>query len=191
MVADECTGWRANGGVGPREAAGESHALRTGGGQCHHDPVGHAAQPTMGNTRPTTRRLCSSSAAAAACGAPCARRSSTGHSARQSRVTGDSVRCVASGKGHREGSAHRLMKRRPTNGQLWNPHEVRMSDQSRFERSLPLDVSALPGARQQLRSFLNDFDLERDVVEAIILCVQEACKNASASAAAPEASNCR
>jgi serine/threonine-protein kinase RsbW len=55
---------------------------------------------------------------------------------------------------------------------------VGTSGPSRFERSLPLDVSALPGARQQLRAFLYDLDLENTVVEAILLCVQEACKNA-------------
>jgi anti-sigma regulatory factor (Ser/Thr protein kinase) len=55
---------------------------------------------------------------------------------------------------------------------------VRESESPRFERSLPLDVSALPSARRQLRAFLHDFDLERDDVEAVLLCVQEACKNA-------------
>lgn len=55
---------------------------------------------------------------------------------------------------------------------------VRVAGPSRFERSLPLDVSALPTARRQLGAFLRDLDLERDVVEAVLLCVQEACKNA-------------
>jgi len=48
----------------------------------------------------------------------------------------------------------------------------------RFERSLPLDVSALPGARRQLQAFLDGLDVERDVIDVVLLCVQEACKNA-------------
>ena len=52
------------------------------------------------------------------------------------------------------------------------------SAQPRFERSLPLDVSALPAARHQLSAFLRGLGLERDVVDSILLCVQEACKNA-------------
>ena len=52
------------------------------------------------------------------------------------------------------------------------------SGHPRFERSLPLDVSALPAARHQLRVFLRGLHLERGVVDSILLCVQEACKNA-------------
>ena len=55
---------------------------------------------------------------------------------------------------------------------------VDLSGQPRFQRSLPLDVSALPGARHQLRMFLRSLHLERDVVDSILLCVHEACKNA-------------
>ena len=55
---------------------------------------------------------------------------------------------------------------------------ARESGPSRFERSLPLDVSALPTTRHQLGAFLRGLDLEQDVVEAVLLCVQEACKNA-------------
>jgi serine/threonine-protein kinase RsbW len=48
----------------------------------------------------------------------------------------------------------------------------------RFERTLPLDVAALPGARQELRAFLQTCTLGDDLVAAIVLCVQEACMNA-------------
>jgi serine/threonine-protein kinase RsbW len=55
---------------------------------------------------------------------------------------------------------------------------VSLSGPSRFERSLPLDVSVLPGARHQLSEFLRELHLERDIVDSVLLCVQEACKNA-------------
>jgi serine/threonine-protein kinase RsbW len=53
-----------------------------------------------------------------------------------------------------------------------------VSGQSHFQRSLPLDVSELASARHQLSAFLHDLDLEREVVASVLLCVQEACKNA-------------
>lgn len=57
---------------------------------------------------------------------------------------------------------------------------------SRFERSLPLDVSALPVARHQLSAFLYALDLEREVVDSVLLCVQEACKNAIRFSGSPK-----
>ena len=63
---------------------------------------------------------------------------------------------------------------------------VKISGPSRFERRLPLDVSALPGARRQLRVFLHDSDVEVDVVDAVLLCVHEACKNAVRFSGSPK-----
>ena len=55
---------------------------------------------------------------------------------------------------------------------------VNVSGPSCFQRSLSLDVSELAAARQQLSAFLHDLDLQREVVDSVLLCVQEACKNA-------------
>ena len=63
---------------------------------------------------------------------------------------------------------------------------VNVSGPSRFQRSLPLDVSELAGARRQLSAFLREFDLEREVVDSVLLCVQEACKNAIRFSGSPK-----
>lgn len=48
----------------------------------------------------------------------------------------------------------------------------------RFEIRLPLDAASLSLVRVLTRTFLRQGDLEEDVVEDVVLCIQEACKNA-------------
>ena len=63
---------------------------------------------------------------------------------------------------------------------------VDVSGPSCFQRSLSLDVSELAAARRQLSAFLQDLDLEREVVDSVLLCVQEACKNAIRFSGSPK-----
>ncbi len=48
----------------------------------------------------------------------------------------------------------------------------------RFDLRLPLDVAALPTMRARMRVFLDQDALGEEFVEDVVLCVQEACKNA-------------
>ena len=48
----------------------------------------------------------------------------------------------------------------------------------RFDLRLPLDVAALPLMRARMRVFLDRDALDEEFVEDVVLCVQEACKNA-------------
>jgi len=48
----------------------------------------------------------------------------------------------------------------------------------RFEIRLPLDAATLSLVRELTRTFLRQNALEEDLVEDLVLCIQEACKNA-------------
>ena len=48
----------------------------------------------------------------------------------------------------------------------------------RYDLQLPLDVAVLPLMRAQARRFLTRDAFAEDFVEDIVLCLQEACKNA-------------
>jgi serine/threonine-protein kinase RsbW len=47
-----------------------------------------------------------------------------------------------------------------------------------FDLRLPMDVAALPRMRAQLRVLLERVGLCEELVEDVVLCAQEACKNA-------------
>lgn len=48
----------------------------------------------------------------------------------------------------------------------------------RFLLRLPLDVAMLPVMRSRVRSFLGQDGLDGDLIDDVVLCIQEACKNA-------------
>jgi len=43
---------------------------------------------------------------------------------------------------------------------------------------MPLDVTVLPLVRDRVRGFLDQDGLDEELVEDVVLCIQEACKNA-------------
>lgn len=43
---------------------------------------------------------------------------------------------------------------------------------------MPLDVTVLPLVRARVRGFLEQDGLDEEIIEDVVLCVQEACKNA-------------
>lgn len=60
------------------------------------------------------------------------------------------------------------------------------SERLRFEVSLPLDVAVLAGMRQRLRDVFGEWGLRRQVRDTVLLCIQEACKNAIRFSGSPK-----